>query len=120
MDILKRQIELLDRFSSRQAAVLIRLAVGKSISQTARELEMSRTTVHRLLKDPEFQLGLLEEQRHFVATGIVEERCLVYRRKILKAVIRTFSKLTEGKLRVKKFEKYLDRIDCQAGMDRLP
>ena len=50
MDMLKREIELLDRFTARQAAVLIRLAAGKSISQTARELKISRTTIYQLKK----------------------------------------------------------------------
>lgn len=119
MDLLKREFELLDRFSARWAAVLIRLAVGKTISQTARELEMSRTTVHRMLKIPEFRRALIEEQRHLIATGVIEDRCLAYRRKILKCVIRTFSKLEGSMSRLNKFKKYLDTIDEQSGMDRM-
>ena len=120
MDMLQREILLVDRYSARQAAVLIRLAVGKNISQTARELKMSRTTIYHLKKDPDFQLALLEELRHFVATGLVEDRCLAYRRKILKCVIRTFSKLEGATSRLHKFEGKLDNIDRKTGMDKQP
>ena len=116
----EREIVLLDNFSARQAAVLIRLASGKSISQTARELEMSRTTVHRLLKDSNFRLAILEEQRHLVAIGTIEDRCLAFRRKVLKAIIRTFSKEEKCIRPLLKFKNYLDKIDRQTGMGRHP
>lgn len=120
MDTLDREIWLLDTYSARQAAVLIRLATGKSISRTARELKMSRSTIYQLMKSPGFKLALLKELRHFVAVGLIEDRCLAYRRKILKCVIRTFSKLEGGESRLSKFEKYLDKIDAQSEMERMP
>ena len=120
MDTFHREIQLLEHFSARRAGALIRLASGKSISQTARELRMSRTTVHRLLKEPEFKRAIVEEARHLVAVGVIEERCLRFRQKVLRAVIRTFAKMEGGEARLSQFKKKLDRIDSLAGMDKSP
>jgi len=120
LNIRDREKMLLSVYTPRQTAVLICLAMGKNLSETAREVGVSRSTIYRLLEKSEFCTDLLEEQRYLVSVGIIEYRCLAYRRKILKAVVRHFSKVEGAQSRLDKFEKYLDKIDQQTGMDRTP
>ena len=120
MDTFHREIQLLERYSARQAAVLIRIASGTTISQTARELEMSRSTIYRLLEDPQFRVAVIEEQRHLIATAVIEKRCLRYRTKVLRAVIRCLARTEGGSSRLARFKKTLDTIDEQSGMNALP
>jgi hypothetical protein len=116
MDIFDREIKLLDRYNARTAAVLARLATGMTISATARDLRMSRSTVYQLLKDPAFKIALLEEIRHIVAHDVIAEKCHAFQRKILKAVIRAFSGNKTPAQGLKQFESYLDRIDQTSGI----
>ena len=120
MDMFLREIQLLERHSAREAAVLIRLAAGKTISETARDLQMSRSTVYHLLREPEFKRAVIEEQRHLIAVGVIEDRCLRYRQKVLRAVIRTFAKMEGAEARLSQFKKKLDHIDRLSKMDELP
>ena len=122
MDSFKRELQLIDlhHFKSLHAAVLVRLAGGISITQTAKDLGISRTTIYKLLKKPEFKIALLEEIRYQAAAGIIEDRCLKYRRAVLKAIIRIYSKVPNAIALRRRFEKYLDRIDARSGMDKTP
>lgn len=96
MDVFQRELELIDKhyFKSLPAAVLARLAGGMTITRAARDLGVSRSSVYKMLKKPGFRKALLKEARYQASVAVIEQRCLSYRRAILKTVIRVYSNTT--------------------------
>jgi len=113
MNKIRLKNSILKSLTSRQRAVLFCLAVGMTVSETARQLSISRTTIYRLLNDQDFNRGLIQEQRNIAKLDLIFRHCASYRRRILQILINVSGRSRDGGKLLQQFKYKLEDYESR-------